>query len=159
MIEQSAHVVALEGEFAWVETERQSSCSSCATKGCGTGALSKVLGARRQRLRVANPVGAKTGDTVVLGIREEALLQGSLMVYILPLILMLAGGLLGEMLAPQWLLPAEGMSLFFGGLGLLLGFILLRRFNRRAEQDPRFNAVILRKETPLGTVKPISMNL
>lgn len=159
MIEETGTVVGVEGDYAWVETQRRSSCGSCEAKGCGTGALSKVLGARSQRMKAHNPVGAESGDSVVLGIEEGVLLQGSLMVYILPLVLMLAGGLFGESMAPQWGAEAEGMSLLFGFLGLIVGFLLLRSYNRRCARDPRFTAVILRKAAPEGSVKPLSMNL
>lgn len=159
MIEETAHVVATEGEDAWVETERRSSCGSCSAKGCGTGALSKILGTRVQRLKVRNPIDAKAGDTVVLGIEEGVLIQGSVMVYILPLLLMLGGGLLGEALAPQWGSDPEGLSLFFGVLGLVAGFLWLRRYNRRVANNPRYSAVILRKVNPGVTVKPVSLNL
>lgn len=144
MIEESAHVVESEGEYAWVETERRSSCGSCSAKGCGTGALSKILGRRSQRMKVLNPVGAKAGDEVVLGIREQALLMGSLAVYIVPIAAMLAGALLGQSLAPQWGADAEGASALCGLLGLAVGFLWLNRYNRNIAGDERFMATILR---------------
>jgi len=159
VIEERAQVVALEGESAWVETERRSSCGSCEAKGCGTGALSKVLGARVQRIRVHNPIQARPGDSVILGIEESVLLQGSLMVYILPLLSMLAGGLLGETLAPQWGSDGEMLSLLLGVLGLAGGFLWLRRYQRRVAKNPRFTATILRKAAPVPALRPISMNL
>lgn len=159
MIEETAHVVSVEGQFAWVETERRSSCGSCSAKGCGTGALSKILGARVQRIRVRDPIGTRVGDSVILGIEERVLLLGSLMVYIVPLLLMLGGGLLGELLAPQWEADAEGLSLLFGVVGLASGFLWLRSYNRRAARDPRYTAVILRKNTPGAEIKPLSLNL
>ena len=69
MIEENGVVAATEGESAWVETSRQSACGSCsATKGCGTGSLSRFFAGRAHRVRVRNPVGAKVGDEVVVGI-------------------------------------------------------------------------------------------
>jgi sigma-E factor negative regulatory protein RseC len=156
VIEEQAQVVALEGEEAWVETARRSSCGSCEARGCGTGALSQVLGARVQRMRVHNPIQAQPGDSVILGIEEGVLLRGSLMVYILPLLLMLGGGLLGEALAPQWGGELEALSLLFGLLGLVGGFFLLRRYQRRVARDPRFTATILRQAAPAA--RPITMN-
>jgi sigma-E factor negative regulatory protein RseC len=145
MIEEAALVVATEGEEAWVETSRRSSCGSCEAKGCGTGALSQVLGRRSQRLRVQNPIAAAPGEAVVLGISESALLKGSLAVYLVPLLALLAGGLLGEVMAPQLGLPKEGMSIIVALIALALSFLWLRRFNRRVASDVRFNAVILRR--------------
>jgi sigma-E factor negative regulatory protein RseC len=145
MIEEAALVVATEGEEAWVETSRRSSCGSCEAKGCGTGALSQVLGRRSQRLRVQNPIAAAPGEAVVLGISESALLKGSLAVYLVPLLALLAGGLLGEVMAPQLGLPKEGMSILVALIALACSFLWLRRFNRRVASDVRFNAVILRR--------------
>lgn len=159
MIEETAHVVEAEGDYAWVETERRSSCGSCSAKGCGTGALSKILGRRSQRLKVLNPIDAKPGDTVVLGIHEQALLKGSLAVYIVPLLAMLGGALLGEGLAPQWGGDPESMSLLFGLFGLAAGFFWLRLYNRRLSRDERFMAVILRNVPSPAGVHTISMNL
>jgi len=158
MIEENAQVVSVEGAHAWVETERRSSCSSCSAKGCGTGALSKVLGTRTQKIKVRNPIDAAAGDAVIVGIDESILLKGSLFVYILPLLLMLAGGLFGEAIAPQWGSSGEGLSLLFGSLGLVGGLVWLRRFNRNVENDPRYTAVILRKCPPNISVSNISFN-
>jgi sigma-E factor negative regulatory protein RseC len=159
MIEEPAHVVYTEGEYAWVETERRSSCGSCSAKGCGTGALSKILGRRSQRLKVLNPIDAKQGDDVVLGIREQDLLKGSLAVYIVPLLAMLAGALLGEGLAPQWGSDSEALSLLGGVLGLASGFLWLHYYNRGLSRDERLMAVILRASVANPTVHKISVNL
>ncbi len=158
MIEENAQVVSVEGEHAWVESERRSSCSSCSAKGCGTGALSKVLGAKMQRMKVRNPINAVAGDTVIVGIDESVLLKGSLFVYVLPLLLLLGGGLFGEAMAPQWGSDGEAMSLLFGLLGLGGGLLWLRYFNRRAASDPRYTAVILRKCSPDVSISNISFN-
>lgn len=159
MIEEAAHLVEIDGDYAWVETERRSSCSSCSAKGCGTGALSKVFGRRSQRLKVLNPIGAKAGDEVVLGIHEQALLKGSVAVYIMPLLGMLAGALLGEGLAPQWGSDSEALSIVLGLLGLAAGFFWLQRYNRGLSRDPRFIPVILRTASATPVVQKLSMNL
>ncbi len=147
MIEALGKVVGLDGGSVWVETERQSSCGSCSAKGCGTGALARVIGARSQRVKVANGLGAREGDTVVIGIPEDALVRGSLAVYIVPLLAMLAGALLGEALAPQWPV-AEGEALTLLGAigGFLFGLAWLRGFGQRAAGAARYQAVALRIE-------------
>jgi sigma-E factor negative regulatory protein RseC len=158
MVEENALVVATEGDEAWVETSRRSSCGSCEAKGCGTGALSRVLGRRSQRLRVKNPIAAQAGDAVVLGIPESALLLGSLVVYLVPLLALLAGGLVGEALAAQLALAQEAASILFALVALGGSFLWLRRFNRRAAADDRFTAVILRRAESPGTAT-VSFNL
>jgi sigma-E factor negative regulatory protein RseC len=40
MIEETARDVALEDDFAWVETQRKSTCGACVVnKGCGAATL------------------------------------------------------------------------------------------------------------------------
>lgn len=158
MIEESGRVVAIDGNDAWVETSRRSSCGSCEAKGCGTGTLSQILGRKTQRLRVKNPIGAVPGDQVILGIRESALIKGSLAVYLVPLLALLGGGLFGELMGAQLGVPGEGATLFSALIALGLSLLWLRRFNRRVADDERFNAVILRRENH-PVAEKISFNL
>lgn len=146
MIEESAQVVASEGDFVWVETRRQSTCGACAAnQACGTAVLSKVLGQRRTRVRALNPGGAQVGDQVVVGLDEAALLRGSVAMYAVPLLALLAGSIIGSLLAKQWLLAGEALSIGLGLAGLLAGLVWLRGFTRRIRSDSRYQPVVLRR--------------
>lgn len=147
MIEEHAVVVATEGEFAWLETERKSTCGSCAArKGCGTGVLAKVVGRKMTRVMALNRAGASAGDAVVVGIDESSLVRGSLAVYAAPLLALFAGALLGEYGLSQTL--GEGGVLIGSVGGLLAGLAWLRRFSRRSRTDPRYQPVVLRNLGP-----------
>ncbi len=149
MIEETAQVVACEGRFAWVETRRASTCGSCAAnKGCGTATLSKVLGQRRSRTRVLNELQAGVGEEVVIGLQEQALVRGAMAIYLVPLLGLLGGALLGGYLAERLL--AEHPDLFtmtLGGLGLGAGVFWLRYYARRIREDARYQPVVLRRLT------------
>jgi sigma-E factor negative regulatory protein RseC len=143
MIEEQARVISVDRGHAWVETRRQSTCGTCAAnKGCGTAVLAKVLGNRRSRVRAIDPVGVTLGDEVMVGITESALVRGSLAIYTVPLISMLALAILTGAL---W--PSAGEPLvILGGLGgLVLGMVWIRYFSRRVSLDPRYQPVILRR--------------
>lgn len=146
MIEETAIIQQTEQGIAWVETLRKSACDSCAVnKGCGTSVLAKVLGRKHSRVRVLNPLGALPGEQVVVGIHEQALVKGSLAVYMAPLAGLLAGaiggGLLGQWL--QW--TGEVLSIALGLAGLGLGFWWLGGYTRKISQDKRYQPVILRR--------------
>ena len=95
MIEQNGIIVRREGNHVWVEFERQSSCSDCSSKGCGVGLLGKVLGRRIQQVRIENSLNAAVGEKVVVGITGRALLRGSIVAYLWPLLGLFVGGLCG----------------------------------------------------------------
>ena len=127
MIEENAIVVAIEGEYALVQTQRRSACQSCSVKqGCGTSVLSKVVGQRSSQIRVSNSLDAHIGDEVLLGIKENALVQGSLLVYALPLVSMLLFAVLGELWAKSRGLDNEVVIIIFAVIGFMLSMLLIR---------------------------------
>jgi sigma-E factor negative regulatory protein RseC len=148
MIEETAIVVKCEGEFAWVEAQRQSACSSCsANKACGTGVLSKMVGRKVSRMKALNRADARVGDTVVIGLNEAALIKGSLAVYLMPLLFMISFAVTGRLVAAQMLWPDETVVILFALAGLGMAAVWLRRFTSRIQHDDRYQAVILRRKT------------
>ena len=97
MIVEQARVVEIAGNSVWVETQRKTVCGNCvASKGCGTGTLSKLFKIRSPRLRVTGTPDVRTGDEVVIGIDEHAIVRGAFAVYTYPLLLMLIFAWLGR---------------------------------------------------------------
>jgi sigma-E factor negative regulatory protein RseC len=144
MIEESAQVVSIDGQFAWVETQRKSACGSCgASAGCGTATLQKVMGAKRTQLKALNSANAQLGDQVVIGVDEQAFVKGSLAVYAVPLLMMLVFALVAE-----WWFASEGLTIISGLLGLLVGFFWLKHFTARISHDEQYQAVVLRTAAP-----------
>jgi sigma-E factor negative regulatory protein RseC len=131
MLEETAQVVRIDGDEVWVETQRRSTCASCAAeKGCGTATLAKVLGKRRTLVRVLSDQPLSVGDQVVIGIREQALVRGSL----------------AELGAQHFLWDnAELASVVLGVSGLIAGLFWLRQFTRRIKYDDKYQPLVLRK--------------
>lgn len=150
MIEEHAQVVALDQNHdVWVETQRRSACGQCAAnKGCGTATLAKVLGNKRSRVRALNPqaTAVMVGDEVIIGINEQALVRGSLAVYTVPLLTLFVFGFLGQLLTDQLLMTNQDILPIVSGLmGLLLGFLWVRRFTRLIADNDRYQPVLLRR--------------
>lgn len=143
-MEELVTVVAIEQGVTWVEADRKSTCGACAARhGCGSAVLTKVLGQRRNRIAVINPVSARVGDSVTIRLDSAALLRGSFAVYMVPLLALFAGALLGKLLiAPILPVMAEGVITLSAVLGLLTGVIWLRHFSRQATSDHRYQPVV-----------------
>lgn len=153
MIEEEAIVIAREGEFAWVEAQRGSTCGACSlNKGCGTSALARMLGNRAARTRALNSAAAEVGDRVVVGLDEGVLLQGSLALYLVPLVSMVGFAIFGEFLASQWLISGEAWTIALGLVGLAAGGLWVRGFTRRVSRDPRYQPVVLRRQSAPAAV-------
>jgi sigma-E factor negative regulatory protein RseC len=146
MIEEHARVIAIEGETAWVETQRKSTCGSCSAKNsCGSSLLERFIGKRSNRLAVARVADMEEGDEVVLGLEERSLLRGSFAVYMLPLLLMLLMAVISQTLLSDKWLSSEAASILGGLTGLGLGLYWLKVYAKRALISDRFRPVVLRR--------------
>ena len=146
MVEEQATVVELEGEFAWLRTHRQSSCGQCSVKGgCGTQVLSRVVGNKVTYVRCYNSKQVKVGDTVVVGIRESALLSGSFLLYFLPLITMLLMAALWLSIAQTWWSQWTDLFAITGAvIGLYAGLLISNKITRKKKATDIYQPVILK---------------
>lgn len=146
MIEETATIVKCSGDYAWIETERKTACGQCAVnKACGTSVLSSMFGKKTSQMQAINKVHAAEGDAVVVGLQESALILASFIVYLLPIVSLIIFAMIGKVLAQQWLLPVEVMSIAFAIVGLLLAGFWVRLYSKRIKSSPRYQPVILRK--------------
>lgn len=157
MIEETGTVIAARGDLAEVECQRHSTCGACAANGaCGTSLLERHFGRRQILLTVHNPLGARPGDQVVVGVPEGALLSASVAAYLVPLLAMVAGALAGAGAGESWPDSAALIQVLGAAAGLAAGLMWLARFSRARGRDPRYRAVILRRS--LGP-QPVTLDL
>ncbi len=97
---------------------RESACSGDCHKCSGCGAAKQAL-----LLTVENPIGARVGDTVVISSDSGHVLKAAAVLYLLPLVLFLAGYLLGAML---WQRGA-----IIGVSALILGVAAIKLYDKR----------------------------
>jgi len=122
VIEETAIVLEVRPQGVLLQTQRKSACQSCSVKsGCGTSVLAKAVGKRSSQFVVENTLGLHVGDQVVIAVDENALVQGSLLVYLLPLLFMMSAGLLAE-----WLFATEWVTIISTFSGLILSMTVVR---------------------------------
>ncbi|WP_455200302.1 SoxR reducing system RseC family protein [Kaarinaea lacus] len=155
MLEEQATVVAVENDTILVEVQRQSACGQCAAnKGCGTGVLQKVIGNKRNIFRVIGELPVKVGDNVIVGINENALVRGSLIIYAVPVVFIILFALLGETIAPQSMsINADYASMTGALVGLAVSILGLRWYNRKIRKNADYQAVLLRHANII-TIQP-----
>lgn len=145
MIEEAGRVVAVEAGAVWVETLRRSGCGRCdepggCGNGGGAGALAQRARERIGRVRALSGLPLQVGDEVVVGIPEGTLVSGTLLVYLLPVLLMVLGAAGGAALFPGDVGAVAGLL-----AGLVLAFVLIRRLSRQAARDPAGQPVVIRQ--------------
>ena len=118
-MEQTARVNRiLEDGTAEVVQVQESGCAGDCHQCGGCGASHKPM-----TLLADNPVGARIGDWVTLEARPGAMLKAAAALYVLPLVLFIAGFLLGEHL---W-----QMGVLVSLCGLMAGLVLAKLIDRQ----------------------------
>ena len=142
MITETGRVLSVEGDWAWVACRRQVECARCAEgRGCGGGVLGKLLGDRLHKVRAATgSVAVVPGDQVLIGLGEDAVLRAAAAVYLVPLLLALAGGV-----AVVTVTGGGDLAALLGAAaGLLAGLAWARGYSRRHAADTTLQPVVLR---------------
>ena len=140
MLTETARVFSVEPDYLTAEVVQQSTCGNCsAQKGCGQGVLAKYLTSSHYvRIRLTDRSSSEfsVGDQIELGIDEFAMLRAAFLVYLIPLVLMIAGTYLGSLLS-------ELFSIIFAVVGLFVGGAYARFESQKRVQDPAYSPVIV----------------
>ncbi|OOZ35783.1 SoxR reducing system RseC family protein, partial [Solemya elarraichensis gill symbiont] len=99
--------------------------------GCGTSIVASLFPGRYQQLQLPNTINAVVGDRVVLSIAEEAVVSGSLRLYLFPLLGLIGGAMLLNAVAAQLSLPQELFQVIGGLFGMGLVLFLVSRMRRQ----------------------------
>jgi sigma-E factor negative regulatory protein RseC len=143
MIEEEAVVAEVEAGRVWVEKVRKSACGSC-QQSCTSAVVGDFMGESTVRLPVISCIDVAPGDRVLIGVREDALLKGSLAVYLLPLVGLFAGAILGKAMGSFFFSVTSDFAAIIGGLLGLIGTIAFLKFAMGISQD-KLQPVVLRK--------------
>jgi sigma-E factor negative regulatory protein RseC len=146
MIEEHARVIAVENGQLLLEAQTKASCSACAVKqGCGTSVVSKWVGRKFTRFQAPNTVNARVGDEVVVGLAEEAMLKGSVLVYLLPLLVMIGFALLADSLIAADTASRDLLVLITAVAGFSLMLVISRLLLSTGSNSSKLTPVVLRK--------------
>jgi len=148
VIRETGRVVAIEDDSVWVETIQQSACQTCvAEKGCGQSLIAKITGkttAIKVLLGQHDVSCVGMDESVVIGIPEHVVVSGTLLVYLLPLLTMIAGILLAESLVITS--TTSDVYAVLGGLfGLVIGSLIVRVHSYLNRNNPDVHPVLIER--------------
>ena len=132
MATEQGIVLQTDSETAWVKTVRSSACEGCTARdSCHT-----TAGGQDMEVKAINSVGASVGDRIVLSFETASLLKATFLIYVFPIILLIAGAALGQALAPFIGLSPSALSVFLGFAFFFIAlFIVKSRANRMAQKN------------------------
>ena len=147
MITEQGIIEEVSGQKALVRIKQSSACATCESRGdC------ELVSGKSMVVEVANDLEGGEGDHVELSVPSGAFLKLSLLVYILPVVALIAGAFAGGAFAGVLHVPLSVASVIGGFLAMGITFYALKRLDRslraRSEFRIRMTRVILRSGTP-----------
>jgi sigma-E factor negative regulatory protein RseC len=138
-------VEKIQNEKAFVRVQKSSACKNCSSReSC------EINSSRDMLVEVINEAGAKQGDWVELSVPAGSFIRLSLLVYVVPVIALVAGALLGHEAGLAFDIPVAPASVIGGGLFVVLAYYLLRWLNNLSagslKYSPRMTRVIYRPQ-------------
>jgi sigma-E factor negative regulatory protein RseC len=129
-VEPQGHQLHVE-----LSCDQQTSCSSCQSKSsCGTGIVSKAVGKKQLHWQLATSKPVKAGDVVEIAFPEKSLLQSAALIYLLPLLFLFIGAIVGQL----WLAPLLGAGelvvILTSACFAFIGFRLAKKWVTPMEQ-------------------------
>jgi sigma-E factor negative regulatory protein RseC len=132
--QQEGVVLSTQDGMAKVKASRHNDCENC---GSCPGNAAIVLD-------VVDPLGVKPGQRVLIAIQETDMLKSAFIVYMLPLIAIFAGAVLGGYLAGLLALDALWFQVGGGGIAFVVAVFYIKYFDRSTRENVKKQPVIIR---------------
>jgi sigma-E factor negative regulatory protein RseC len=149
MMKEWATVISWQNGIALLRCEPHSGCGSCNVRtGCGNHLLNELVSESEHQLQIAISQPLEPGQKVEIGISEGSLLRSAVLVYLTPLIGLIAGGALF-----QALLITDAFTVFGAISGACLGFLLARSLATRIAGQGDYQPAILQIGLPPAVIR------
>lgn len=140
MVTETGVVFKAGIDTAWVRTIRTTACEHCAEQ-----QTCKALGGGKEmEVEALNPVGAREGDRVILSFRSASLFKLSFLIYIFPVLAMIAGAVAGQNAAPHYDMSESAASVIGCFLAFAAAFLLVRLIGDRISGKEKYRPKIIR---------------
>ena len=144
-------ILQASGDTALVSSSKRSICAECSDKGsCGLedGHASDLP----EEITVLNPVGAKPGDWVEFDLPGHTELRLSFIIWVVPLIGLLAGAALAGRIFTSASMSEDAMAAIGGVAGFILAFVPIMIYDRWMAKGKGVKPIITKIVTPVCSV-------
>lgn len=138
MIEETGTVSRIDGNMASVLVQKKSACDGCSIEGACKATQAGM------EIEALNVVHAKVGQRVKIIMTTGEYLKGTMIVYGIPLIVFIAGAILGKNLGEKHFtdMNSDIIAAAAGFISLVLSLLGVRIWSRRMEAKAEYKPVI-----------------
>ncbi|SMY36647.1 SoxR reducing system protein RseC [Photobacterium malacitanum] len=145
MMRTLATVVAVDSGHITVSCQQQTSCGHCASRdSCGTGIVSKAIPGRSHKITIDTNENVTLGQVVEIGLSERSMLSSALLVYMLPLLFLVGGSLLGQYLFVDLAASNQLGVIVSAVVATTIGLLIARHYAKRLDGDAAYKPSLIR---------------
>lgn len=152
MAREEAVVIAVHAKTAVLRTRQKTSCEHCAERD----SCQSREHIREMEVEAANPVNARVGDVVVVSFPTSRLFRLAFFLYVFPVLMMLAGAILGERLAATRG-GGSGLSALMGFGLFLVAIAVVKWRDHAARKTGKFRPEIVRVKKSNRSAAPTGL--
>ncbi|WP_371373005.1 SoxR reducing system RseC family protein [Thalassotalea aquiviva] len=146
MIEETATVIAINNRRVTVKSQIKSTCHSCEQQNdCGSGQVAKAISHKALISDLETDIPLTIGDEVVIGIPEGNILTSAVQVYLWPLLGLIIGASLGQLVLVEQLQWHEVSGLILASTLAFCGFKLAQKQQSQTEVQASLQPKLLRR--------------
>jgi sigma-E factor negative regulatory protein RseC len=136
-VEEIGFIKGVEGMMAVVSLPKKSACEGCSLGVC-------KADEKYMEVRALNPLNARAGQKVRVVMKSYTYLKGSLIVYGIPALALIAGAVLGKEVFSPLLSESDPdiVSAITGFAAFMLSFVGIKVWSSRAEKKTEMRPVI-----------------
>ena len=133
-------VIKLDSTTAWVKTTRTSACKTCSAKS----SCNVVESGKEMEVQAINEAGAQVGDRIIISIDTASLLKASFLLYVFPILLMIAGAVIGQKAGPLFDIDPSLFSAVVGFLFFIISFWFVKSRGNQMALKNEYKPKIIR---------------
>ncbi|MBN1559120.1 SoxR reducing system RseC family protein [candidate division KSB1 bacterium] len=128
---ETGTIISLDGQKAIIQLHRGDQCDGCH--------LCHAFGENKMQLEALNSIGAAVGDRVNVSIEPKLVVKSSMILFIFPLVAMLAGYYLALRFVPPF---SESVGIVGAFSAFVIAFFIIKLTEKRRSSDD-FNPAIV----------------
>ena len=141
MATEQGVVIKIDSNAAWVKTVKSSACKGCSARGS---CHSLGSSSNETEVKALNEVGAKEGDRIILSFETSSLLKVTFLLYVFPILLLIAGAAIGMELAPYFDFNSSALSAIMGFSFFFAAMILIKTTGNKLAKKKEYQPKIIK---------------
>jgi sigma-E factor negative regulatory protein RseC len=140
MSTEEGTITKVAEDKAWVRVRRSAMCDVCNNKS----ACHIIGSSETMEAETLNTVNGKEGDRVLIKIPSKSLWKISFILYMIPVIFLIAGIIFGMKLAKNYSMEPELGALLLGVVGCILSFFPIKLFAKQVRKNKEYTPEIIK---------------